>query len=343
MRVRLIQLFTILGLLLLIETVSYFSLAQDDRIRGFLINFRLIRTQGSYVHLNGFGFDRIDPFLGWSRTDSSILRRGFAIKNNCIFLKSSRRLPDCPPLRILITGGSTTDLALNKENWPIHLHEILEQKNISADIYVGSMGGYNSGQELLKLIQDGDSIHPDIHISYSGANDVSPDYVSYYESDLFENIYNSSNSSILLPNTIYVLKRLLGLSAPLYLKQYPDDGTIRSFGFWRKNMIMMHGIAQANKYTFVGILQPVLGVGKHVQEREYKAYKDNIACYKDYYPPAIAFADSNNEFLANMTEVFDSCTARTYVDDCHLTDPYQTFVANRIFELLKERNLTTER
>ncbi len=339
MRVRIIQFFIVIGLLLAIETTAYFSLPVENRTRSFFINFNLFRLQGDYVGLNGLGFDEIDPLLGWSRTDLSLQQKGYTVEHNCILLKGTPR-NGAKPIKIFITGGSTTDIALWTENWPVHLHKILEQRGICADLYVGGVGGYSSGQELLKLLEDGIEINPDIHIAYSGANEAYSDYVSSYEYSLFQNILNHSNSGIFLPNTLYVIRNFMQINArDLVLKPHVDEDTTKSFSFWKKNMVTMNGIATANNYRFLGILQPVLGIGPHQQPLEMKNYSQQIAAYKAWYPKGIDFADSHSGYLCNMTAAFDSIEDKTYVDDCHLNNKYQPLIAKKIFDELLQRKL----
>jgi lysophospholipase L1-like esterase len=76
-------------------------------------------------------------------------------------------------IKIVALGGSTTESTLCFiKGWVQFLAELFQEKNIPAVIYGGGVSGYNSCQELLKLIRDVIPLKPDIVLSYSGVNDL---------------------------------------------------------------------------------------------------------------------------------------------------------------------------
>ena len=105
--------------------------------------------------------DIIDPLLGYSRSGDL---EGYVIHKHCDESKEF--------LKIMITGGSTTDDTFsNQRSWPSFLSEILNERKISHIIYNVGIVGYNSSQELLKIIRDINILKPHIVISNSSIND----------------------------------------------------------------------------------------------------------------------------------------------------------------------------
>jgi hypothetical protein len=179
-------------------------------------------------------------------------------------------------------------------------------------------------------------IEPDICISYSGANDLYHDYASYYEYDFFSSNVSKSKSSVLLPNTLFVIKKWLGIRSVNMMEEKEDTVDIK---FWNRNMAMLNNLAVGRNAKFIGVLQPVLGVGKHKQDREMDIYAGNIAGYKTYYPALMERCIQHPNYLYDMSMVFDSINDKVFMDDCHLTNTFQPFIAKRIVHLLQEKGI----
>jgi hypothetical protein len=101
-------------------------------------------------------------------------------------------------------------------------------------------------------------------------------------------------------------------------------------------METMHAIANEKGYAFIGVLQPVLGIGKVVQPQQEEQWKSMIDSYKKFYPEAI-LSIKDKPYLVNMTNLFDSIQRPVYVDDCHLLPEMQPLVANRMLGLVIEQ------
>lgn len=337
----------ILSLLLLIESTCYYTLPPTERTHGFFIRLDMpfikqLISSFNYHHSDDLypgdvrlvGFNQVDPLLGYSMPEKEIHAMGYETEHHSIVLRSP--LKNKSRVKIFITGGSTTDIALNHQNWPKHLSRLLEQQGICADLYVGAVGGYNSGQELLKLIRDGLKIQPDIYISYSGANETSPQsYTHEYEYDLQNQMIQKTNTGTFLPNTVLAVKKKLGLQPLTLLEQTHQVDS----SFWYTNMSSMHALAVENKAAFIGILQPVLGSGRHVQPLEMERWKGDVAWFRQFYPVLQTSIQQHPDYLYDLSGVFDSIHEKVFVDDCHLTDTYQPFMAQKIFTLLRERKM----
>ncbi len=300
----------------------------SNRQLPFLITHRDFNYFTKYYRQ--FSFNEVDPLLGWARSTNSIVADGYIVKNNCVFLNKSDS-----GIIIFITGGSTSDVVLNRQNWPTHLQRLLTENNISATLVVGAVGGYNSGQELLKTIRDGANCHPFVHVSYSGANDVEySGYVSPYEYSAFKEMINGGSVPPYLANTITVARNLLA-QAPgqLYLKENEPEQPLVYFS---RNMNMMHALSVGLNYRFIGILQPVINSGIYKQPETEAANDFHAPLYKKYYPGLKAYA-ANTPFMVSFTNLFDTCSGPVFVDDCHVQDEYQNLIAIKVFEELLSR------
>lgn len=356
-RKRLLKAILLLLLLaFIIEKICWWSLPVQERTHGFFItvgqlefvnrffsniNYKISHSDEPYPgDVRLVGFTEMDPLLGYCMPEQTIHEMGYETEANTVVLRS--HLHTGNPIKIFITRGSTTDIALNHENWPKHLSRILEQQGVCADLYVGGVGGYSSGQELLKVIRDGQIVQPDIYISYSGANESEGSecppaaYSHEHEYTFLERSIELSNAGVLLPNTQYVFKRLAGVT-PLTLNR-PECDTANG-AIWLHNMQVIQGIALENKASFMGFLQPVLGSGIHTQDIEMKSWAGEVDHSRRYYPSLIKLVSRHPDFLYDMSGVFDSINDKVFVDDCHLTDTYQPFIAQKIFTLLRERKL----
>lgn len=330
--VILIALITV-GLLLAIEAISWWKLSQQKHQFSFLVNMPV----GSIVQkTTTSGFNEIDPLCGWAISNDAIVKLGFQVKSNCVEFSTDNK-ETSKPIKILITGGSASDVVTHPANWPTTFVSLLRQNKIQAKVYVAAIAGYTSGQELLKLIRDGLMVQPDIHISYSGANDGDDGgYVSDYEKEFYEKSLKEGNVSLFLPNTVYFVRNILlgGRNQPQLKQCQPIEG----FDFWRQNMSIMESIAIKNRYNFIGILQPVLGQGNFRSHMLELKNKNRVEKYKEFYPKIIEYIPSDS-CLLNFTNLFDTASSQVFVDDCHLTDPYQHTVAQAVFKELLDRHL----
>lgn len=319
-------------LLLAIEWICMSNLKSKGTAHSFLFNKETVEKYTN--NYEGLGFDLIDPMLGWGRTSKDVTTAGYTFDNDCVSLKNTQE-----EITIIITGGSTSDVILYPKNWPISLQQLLNEKQISAKIVVAAVGGYNSGQELLKMIRDGIACKPTIHISYCGANEVeTPTYVSPYEYAAYKDWIGGNNVPSFLPNTVTAIRSWIhSKNEKLHLKQ---DKEFDPSDFYVRNMQLMYSISYVNNYSFLGILQPVVNSGNYKQPEAEAIYDFNSKQYKQYYPAMKLFADTTI-YMANFSNVFDTCIGAVFIDDCHLTDGYQKLVALKVYDELVKRNLLT--
>ena len=315
----------------LAETLFYFMTPSQYTGVGYLIN---LKRAGIRVDKLNNGFNEIDPLLGYAKTNEKLKAEGMTVEHGCLILSTTQDTNDM--VNILITGGSTTDISLYAKDWPVELCAILKERGVHAKLYIAAVGGYNSGQELLKLIRDGIDTKPWVHISYSGANEFNPScYVSVYEDVFYKKQFNLGPTSWLLPNTVlFVRDALQHTHRQIGLAQNINESPVK---FWEKNMRLMHRIAVENNYAYLGVLQPVLGSGKYQQPAGRQ--QEAVNGYKKFYPEMKQFAQEHPDFMADMSGIFDTCTGKVFIDNCHIEDEYQSIVAEQIYNSLLEHHI----
>lgn len=272
------------------------------------------------VSLGKFSYCQIDPLLGWDIGN----RKGYSVSNGHLLLQPSNN--SAHPFVVYISGGSTTDLLYDSLNWPALLLQKINQNQLPIQIQLASVAGYNSGQELLKLIRFNRN-KPDLHISYSGANEIeNPDFVSSYEQSIFQQVILPKPSKF-LPNLISLLapKPTLTLSKPMHTN--PAH-------FWLKNMKTMNQLAMGNGYAFVGILQPVAGVSGKIPESISPGARQYLKLYPEFYQK-VRLELPKQKYLLDLSTLFQNSTESPFVDDCHLKNQqYQQQVADRVYEII---------
>lgn len=318
-----------LGLLLIGEFVSYKSLQKQGANESLFIQKKqsdeLLVWEGKHL-----AYNTIDPLLSWAINPAAIEAQGYKTAHSAIVLEHFTNSPDTTI--IYISGGSTSDLMFDSDNWPIFLFQLLKENNYSTQIYIAAVGGYHSGQEYLKTIRDIADIKPDIHISYSGANELeSKGYYSEYEYGLFKHLVNQRYTGI-LPN---LRKKISAPNSNLDLYQ---ANQVNTFTFWKNNMRYMHALATLDDYQFYGILQPVIYYGSDKENPAFDQtlYAEYRKDYDDFYPLAQQFARST-AYLWDFTNVFQNEDRLIFKDDCHLLDKKdQLYIGRQIFALITD-------
>jgi hypothetical protein len=302
--------------LVIIESVFWFLQNEKGKADSFLI--RLAKKTNPIQTVN---YCEADALLGWKIKKI----KNYSSENQDIIITNSQK--NKKVINIYISGGSTSDLLYDSLNWPHFLLMKFEENNILVKIRIGAVAGYNSGQELLKLISS-DALKPDIHISYSGANEVEhPDYVSLYESEFFQNKANPK-PSFFMPNTINFIREKR--STNISVSQRENYAPIE---FWYKNMSQMAQLAKGGNYTFFAILQPVAGYRNVVPKKMPDGAKRYINLYPSFYKKATKLIKNQQNFI-DLSRFFENEKKSVFKDDCHLSNPKnQQKIANEIFTL----------
>lgn len=278
-------------------------------------------------------YNEIDPLLGWAMRKEHLQKKGYKVTHNCILLEQINT-PNTDTLKIFITGGSTSDLGLDTNAYPKTLFYLLKEKHTNVQIYVAAVGAYASSQELLKLLRDGASIHPDIHISYNGVNETqNPYFVSSYEQVFFKNALFKNNTTPLLPHLIYYVRSKLGwIDSTVVLKPIPHTSP---YSQWVNNMQTMQQLAVGGNYIFAGILQPAMGIGNIHYDGINKQIEPFVTSYRNFYPQALRHIPTTS-YLYDGTKFMDSIGATAFKDDCHLKAEYQHIIARQILTIIEK-------
>ena len=301
--------------LVVLESVFWFIQNEKGKAEGFLVYIE--RNKG----IQKVDYCETDALLGWKIKDYG----KYQLENGDVILSYLAEKSEA--IVIYISGGSTSDLLYDSLNWPHFLLKKFEEKNISVKIRIGAVAGYNSGQEILKLISS-DLLKPDIHISYSGANEVEhPDYVTLYESEIFQN-KAYPKPSFFLPNTIAFIRDKTSDNSSLSQRE-----NYAPIEFWYKNMSQMAQLAKGGDYTFLAILQPVAGYRNIVPKKMPDGAKRYIKLYPKFYKKATSLVGNKQNFI-DLTGIFENEKQSVFKDDCHLKYKInQQKIANEIFKL----------
>jgi hypothetical protein len=323
-------------LLCLVEGIAKCIMDKEGLGKTFFYNERVFENEKKFF--TKFSFDLIDPLLGWGRSVKDTSGHYYLIKDGLVYVKSSREI-DYNTKRIVVTGGSTSDVILDSLNWPVYLQKLFDENGYNAQVVVASIGGYNSGQEFLRLIRDCIHLAPFVHISYSGANEPkNPSYVSDYEYSVFEATVTNSTGKW-LPNTTLLFKSALNKRSAVRLAENLSEDTPL---FYKNNMHLMNAVSKEYNGAFLGILQPVINSGLYKANPKVAIKSMYFSdMYAVAYPTFQAFADTT-PFMFNLSNVFDTCTGKVFVDDCHLTPEYQPLIACVILDKLIQLGILEE-
>ncbi len=324
-----------ISLLLFIELFSFLNL------RRYHWNFPFFINVTNNIDINQGGvYSEIDPLAGWRARNNLIQTKGYVTENNLLVLKDTS-CAYCKHFNILITGGSTSDLFYNSNNWPYYLEKLFLQNGYHVNIYIGAVAGYNSGQELLILIRYGLTIKPDVHISYSGANELpwNASFISEFEQNIFENMVDEfSRPPLFMPNTYYTIKS--------FFKKNDSNTTVLRrtlyndpFEFYQRNIQLMDAISVYNKYQFLCIVQPInlsLNKANVISAEKNEKEEKHIAALKEFYPKAKNFAKDRHN-IYDFSDMFSNAKEDVFIDNCHINDIYQEQLADSVYNILVEK------
>lgn len=275
------------------------------------------------------GYHIFDPHLGYIPITSASGKdyRGF-----CIFESGKMK----GKYKVLVLGGSTSDpYYMPFKSWCEILRDICKENGWNVEVICGGTKGYFSAQELLKLIRDGIWMKPDLVISYSGLNDVYErgeyPFLCDYQKELCG----------------YFDDRQNGLESSRGVRRKRES----AYYNWRINMRMIHGVLSEFAIPFLAIGQPSSWAkeGKNdIRELEYQILHKSLLTDGKSYESAIKNArdmrenvksDSERfEWLEDFSDIFDGKSGM-YVDVVHCSEKGNRIIAEKVYELLKEKFL----
>lgn len=230
---------------------------------------------------------------------------------------------------LLCLGGSNTDYSMyGIKSWPKLLSERLETEHSDITVLNGGVTGYNSSQELLKLIREGLELQPFLVISYSGINDMVklPGMGAHGIDNVWKNISNEVDlDSELLINDFTITH---GVQTQMDSAEY-----------WYRNERIMSYICRGFSIPFLGILQPSTYT-KSCKERslyEKRALCANTERIENHFKKAKDLIKSGGEKdIIDLTMLFNH-KEDIYIDTCHVSERGNKIIAEAIYQLMKER------
>lgn len=268
-------------------------------------------------------FNPLDINLGYTYVvDSSI--PGFKAQggNTC--------LEKC---KFAILGGSTTDAELFPfASWPEIMYDMMGDKGIT--MYMGGVAGYESSQELIKLMRDVLALDVDMVVVFSGFNDTRSLSETPFAHSYLEDIFRFAAKHYKNDNS---------LCGEIEEKQKVCRGIRReadNVGNWLKNIRMMHAICEEFGIKFLAFLQPMLASKKQMDKEEFGLWKMASVFYgneREELPRA--FREWGKEHAAEYDYIYDLSglfdeQGGVYMDDVHVTEKGNQIIAEAIYQVV---------
>ena len=282
-----------------------------DSVFKLLNSFGLSKDVDYYVPGNWWGCrysNLIDPFLGFSRSDSI---PGFHITGN----------PNANK-KMAILGSSTSDWSTSGiRGWVDYFEGICDNKY---EIYNGAISGYFSGQEMLKFIRDVVPLTVDTLIVLSGLND---------------SMETSKNPQYPLVSA-YVDRNFKLISQECYSKGLESNGN--SAQSWIMNMKMIFSICQMLEIKCYLFLEPSYGIAEYRDDymeefvEKYFRYDNGMKKKKEFYE-SVCEQIKEIDFIVDLTKIFDKENEQIYYDHCHCNEYGNAIIAREIYRYMNQK------
>ena len=268
-------------------------------------------------------------------------RCSYTLDPNCgynLLYPGDKKIPGFVPIgerdeagtTIVLLGGSTTDGRLYAfGTWGDFLGEKLKKSGYKVNILNGACSGYQSSQELIKMIRDVLPIRPDIIIDYTGFNDAlmysynQYSFIHQYQKDVYNQISGQLQPSWWWPDA-NIEKFTLGV---------PDErpGWVR----FTDNIKIMESICRSFGIIYQSFFQPCLAVKeKSVQEKEFRIHGGYS---EEFYERIELFYEEVKqieiEHMEDITWLFDD-EQDVYLDICHVNKRGNEMIAQYMYEYL---------
>ncbi|MCB0363858.1 MAG: SGNH/GDSL hydrolase family protein [Bdellovibrionaceae bacterium] len=285
-------------------------------------------------------YPTLDPLLGWTIGKKQAEALGLVyVEGYIVYGSEHMDNPQAP--RVAVFGGSTSDTVFSQNTWVKTFHQKLQEAWGPTVVLNGAVGGYNSHQELLKVIRDIEFLQPNLIVTYDGANEMQgaqlPEQplVTTYEYQIFERMIESSRVGF-----PYLISLVRAMKAPQFSRDMEGQATGpanpgTAHELWLKNITLIRATADLFGARFHGFLQPVLGIGDYrLSEREEKIRTTDAIAQRNpsFYAPAIDSVKARS-YLSDLTEALNSMSD-VYIDDCHLNPEGDTLMGEKVSEVI---------
>ena len=213
----------------------------------------------------------------------------------------------------------------------------LTDRGINAVVYCGGIAAANSTQELIKCIRDVIPMNPDAVISYSGINDIkmlesSTPFVLDYQKEIAD---RSVDAGLVVNNKAY---RNTGSDSKLTLKAVTTglENKKPYSRYWVDNIRMMHAVCEEFGIPFHAFLQPNAYAGKGGQISFHRELlEDAAAQHYRQLTEEMKELIKDIDYITDITDAMDG-NMKWYMDDCHLLEPGNRIIADRILPVTIE-------
>lgn len=235
--------------------------------------------------------------------------------------------------RIVILGSSIADGEFTPfRSWPEFLGERLIEDNVT--IYNGAVAGYNTSQELLKLIRDVLYLKPDMVITYDGNIDI-----TRYAGDDNTFIFQGLTTSMMQYVNSYG-----GVELDYYpVNHLPCTGirpNVDRFVIWLNNIKRMKAVCTHEKIQFFSFLAPTLNSKPNKTKQEKgmlwsrwisNDYDKWAHKFRMYIKSVVASCD----YIYDLSDIFDDVND-VYMDGYHVFEKGNKIIADSIYKVIKE-------
>ena len=238
--------------------------------------------------------------------------------------------------KIAILGGSTSDSgAYSIKSWvQIFYERYCRNKNIT--VYNGAVVGYNSAQELIKLMRDIVYLKPDIVIAYDGYNDVEQDYemipgrwgIPYVvkafqmiSEDIMdhENLQRFDKSQIFAGEGIKGKEVETWLTNVRYMQMVSEMNGIRFYDFIQPSLLSKESLLTSHEIALLRGYEDSMKPQRIKTVRQLRQKGREIS--KQY------------DFIYDLSHIFDN--EDVYADYCHVYERGNEIIADEIYRVVK--------
>lgn len=235
--------------------------------------------------------------------------------------------------KLAILGGSTTDAELFPfASWPEILYDMMDDKKMT--MYMGGVAGYDSSQELIKLMRDVLALDVDMVVVFSGFNDTRSLSETPFAHSYLEDIFKFAAKHF--KNEYSLCKEADG--KPVVCRGIRREAD--NVGNWLKNIRMMHAICEEFGIKFLAFLQPMLASKKQMDREELGLWKMASVFYdKEREELPQAFRQWGKEHAAEYDYIYDLSGLfdkeyGVYMDDVHVTEKGNQIIAEAIYQVI---------
>lgn len=262
----------------------------------------------------------LDVNMGYTYTGTSKYP-GFTIYGN-----------DCPnDFKIVTLGGSTTDGALYPfKSWPEILYEKWSDRDVT--VFNGGVVGYNSGQELFKLIRDVLDLKPDMIIEYGSFNEVWENDCEPYAFSHVKGVFEYANKHL---NNDFFFQAFTDEPICTGIRKNRTKASI-----WLRNIKMMHELSVLSEVQFYAFIQPDIFTKMHKNAYEKGIWMNDFDHIKEVRLDFIRYVREKHvvqtyDYIYDLTSLFDD-QFDVYMDIAHVNEKGNYIIAGAIAEITEK-------